>query len=159
MIASDNLTAQQKELLARWFNNYSGYGPYSPFEGCLSYRMISEFTGTDLKVLKKMVPELRKLGYVEFHRGLLDDDGQVAGSGHCLSYDKQKEIAKFVAEYLEDDNEVADQIGELLTEKEDVFRRSLGSPGYHNSFGSGYDQGIVEGLRLALEIARGKNDD
>jgi DNA-binding MarR family transcriptional regulator len=35
--------------------------------------------------LKKAIKKLRDLGYVEYWRGLMTEDGEVAGSGFCRS--------------------------------------------------------------------------
>lgn len=54
---------------------------YSDSEMCLNY---SWLTG-ERKELELIIKRLKELDYIEFHRGLMTEDGQVAGSGWCRS--------------------------------------------------------------------------
>lgn len=54
-------------------------------EWCYAYDYLEGETGLERKWLKPIIAKLRKLGYVEYWRGLMDDDGNVAGSGFCRS--------------------------------------------------------------------------
>lgn len=44
------------------------------------------------KELYKEVKGLKDIGFVEFHRGLMNDDGEVAGSGWCWAYGNSEAI-------------------------------------------------------------------
>ena len=54
----------------------------------------------DIKTLKKEMKGLRELGLVDFQRGLMDEDGGVAGSGHQIAYGKRKEVDEILAKFL-----------------------------------------------------------
>lgn len=83
------LTDRQKDILNKWFNiSTSG----NVFEWCYPYPCLVEFTGYRKEILQKEFKVLRKLKYIEYHRGLIDEDGRVCGSGYSLSYSKSKEI-------------------------------------------------------------------
>lgn len=51
--------------------------------------------------LSKEFKLLREMGLVEFNRGLLNDDGEAAGSGYCLLYGStaQEKRNKLIEEY------------------------------------------------------------
>lgn len=53
----------------------------------------------------KACRKLREYGFAEFYRGLMNEDGEVSGSGYCISYDGEK--------YLDP----CDVCGELATAK------------------------------------------
>lgn len=53
----------------------------------------------NLSELKKSVQHLKKLGYVITERGLMDDDGMVAGSGFSLAYEKRREVRDLLLDY------------------------------------------------------------
>jgi len=46
----------------------------------------------DIKTLKKEMRRLRELGLVDFQRGLMTEDGEVAGSGHQIPYGRREEV-------------------------------------------------------------------
>lgn len=54
-------------------------------ERCLPFSWIIDGENLDLKAVRRACRSLRKKGLAEFHRGLMDEDGQVAGSGYCIS--------------------------------------------------------------------------
>lgn len=58
---------------------------------CYGYGWIMDYTKVDRKETKKAVDHLRELNIVEFHRGLMTDDGEVAGSGFGIN-DMTKEL-------------------------------------------------------------------
>ena len=66
-------------------------------EFCYSYRHFEgKYTRDELKVAMK---ELRDRGLVEFHRGLMNEDGEVAGSGFCRAHGMDLEIAQLLEDY------------------------------------------------------------
>jgi len=67
------LTEKEEEVLAELRYNSS--------EECLNY---SWLPGTK-EELKPIIKRLKELDLIEFHRGLMTEDGQVAGSGWCRS--------------------------------------------------------------------------
>ena len=55
---------------------------------CCSFDYISGYSTDstfDIKVVRRACRSLRKKGLAEFYRGLMNEDGQVAGSGYCIS--------------------------------------------------------------------------
>lgn len=54
-------------------------------EECYNYAYLEGDTGLSRKWLQPIIAKLRQLGYVEYWRGLMTDDGEVAGSGFCRS--------------------------------------------------------------------------
>lgn len=65
-------------------------------EICYYYRFLVSDTGLDLETVKKEVQELKRLGLVEYVRGLMTEDGEVAGSGFTIPYGKIKELEPFL---------------------------------------------------------------
>lgn len=55
-------------------------------EICLAFDWIEGETKLSKKEVQKACKVLREKELIEFHRGLMSDDGQVAGSGYCISY-------------------------------------------------------------------------
>ena len=81
------LTETQYEILSRLGSD----------EYCRSYAGLSDIG--DKKSLQPEIKKLMKIGLVELHRGLMNDDGEVAGSGFCRSYRKSKEIELLIEKY------------------------------------------------------------
>ena len=56
-------------------------------ELCMAFKSIASYTEPDLdeKAVRRACRSLKVKGFAEFHRGLMDDDGKVAGSGYCVS--------------------------------------------------------------------------
>lgn len=54
-------------------------------EVCFYMRHIEEDTKLTRKEIVKACRTLRQLGYIEYIRGLMDEDGKVAGSGYCIT--------------------------------------------------------------------------
>lgn len=52
-----------------------------PLRECINYSRI----GGKTKETQALVKELREAGLIEHHIGLMDEDGNVLGSGWCLS--------------------------------------------------------------------------
>jgi glutamyl/glutaminyl-tRNA synthetase len=67
------------------------------YDMCYSYSWFEFETKLDRKILEKEIKELKRLGYVEYHKGLLDDDGMAAGSGFGVAYSKTKEMEKLLS--------------------------------------------------------------
>lgn len=55
---------------------------YSPGEFCTYLRPIAKSLNCSLGYIKSGVQSLRAKGLVEYQRGLMSDDGMVAGSGY-----------------------------------------------------------------------------
>lgn len=51
--------------------------------------------GLEYKELSKEMKVLRELGYVEYSKGLMNDDGDMGGSGNHLIYNKRNEVVEF----------------------------------------------------------------
>ena len=79
----EEFTKTQVEMLKQmltWDNEYSY--PYSYFDDI-----------AEKKILKKEMRGLIARGYVEMHRGGINDDGELTGgTGFCLNYERKNEI-------------------------------------------------------------------
>lgn len=49
------------------------------------YDSFEDWTGMKRKELKPLMLDLRNKGYVTYERGCMNDDGDVAGSGYCIT--------------------------------------------------------------------------
>ena len=58
---------------------------YGEDANCTYFRFIVEGTGLTLKEVKRTCHSLAKKGLAEYVRGLMDDEGFVAGSGYCAT--------------------------------------------------------------------------
>lgn len=54
-------------------------------EGCIPFSYMEDDTKLTRKEIAKACKSLREKDLAHFHRGLMDDDGKVAGSGYCIS--------------------------------------------------------------------------
>ena len=52
------------------------------------YEQFQDCSNVDIKILKKIIPELKKMGIVEYG-SLFDHDGMIAGSGYILKDEYQ----------------------------------------------------------------------
>lgn len=57
----------------------------SDAEYCINYSILSRQLKVDRKYLEPAIKNLKSFGYLEFWRGLMTEDGEVAGSGWCRS--------------------------------------------------------------------------
>ena len=73
-------------------------------ELCYGYDYITSETGLDRATAKKAIDNLRSMGVVQFYRGLMTDDGEVAGSGFCVG-DRHKAEALLYRHYGEGNRE------------------------------------------------------
>lgn len=55
-------------------------------EMCIAFDWISSDTKLSRVEVRDAARSLRKKGYAEYYRGLMNDDGMVAGSGYCITY-------------------------------------------------------------------------
>lgn len=105
----ESLTRNQYEILVRMDIFGEWYYPYSHFKE----------TGLDLATLKKEIKILRDLGLVRYQRGLMDDDGMVAGSGHGISYKKTSLVSSLLKKY-EENGQGRTQLPEWLEQMADI---------------------------------------
>lgn len=63
---------------------------------CYGYDWIMDYTKVDRKETKKAVDHLRDLQVIGFHRGLMNDDGEVAGSGFGINDMTQELMAELL---------------------------------------------------------------
>lgn len=54
-------------------------------EHCIAYSNLEYDTHCKRPELQKIIKRLKELDYIEFWRGLMTEDGEVAGSGWCRS--------------------------------------------------------------------------
>ena len=52
---------------------------------CTTFKHIAELAGLNETQGRRSVRALVRKGLAEYHRGLFNEDGDVAGSGHCVS--------------------------------------------------------------------------
>ena len=55
-------------------------------EYCLPFDWISDGTTLDRKAVRRACRSLARKGLAGFYRGLMDDDGKVAGSGYSITF-------------------------------------------------------------------------
>lgn len=63
------------------------------------YIWIEDHTGLTRKEAEKAVRELRQAGYLEYVKGLFDEDGQVAGSGFAIAQGRRDDIKAKLDEF------------------------------------------------------------
>lgn len=61
-------------------------------DNCLSYKHLEEDTGLERKELEKIIKVLKAWNYVKAYKGLMTEDGEVAGSGFGVNPEKRDEI-------------------------------------------------------------------
>lgn len=84
-------------------------------EYCYPYRTFERETGLDRATLKKHMTELRQKGYVYYARGLMDEDGQVAGSGFGMESEKRDEVWEITHDTPEDkEKQLRETVDELI---------------------------------------------
>ena len=54
-------------------------------EWCHSYRSLEGYLGVKREYLEPAIKRLKEKGYLEHHRGLMTDDGEVAANGNCAA--------------------------------------------------------------------------
>lgn len=54
-------------------------------EYCINYAYLNGLKGMTRKELEPIIKHLKELDFIEFWRGLMTEDGEVAGSGWCRS--------------------------------------------------------------------------
>jgi hypothetical protein len=65
------------EVLVEYYGSYEG-------EFCLPFKHICP-EGMELKKVRRHVRALARKGLAKFYRGLMDDDGMVAGAGYSAT--------------------------------------------------------------------------
>lgn len=60
------------------------------------YSWIEDYSGLNRRQAEKAVRELRQAKYLEYVKGLMTEDGEVAGSGHAIGYGKRDDIIKLL---------------------------------------------------------------
>lgn len=90
--AEINLTKLQYDILMEMDTEYCfGFSRFKNIE-------------SDKKILSNEFKKLKDMGLVDFHKGLLDDDGKVAGSGYSISYVKAQLVRDLKQKYEENDS-------------------------------------------------------
>jgi hypothetical protein len=54
-------------------------------EYCINYAWLDGTNGMHRKELEPIIKHLKELEYIDFYRGLMTEEGEVAGSGWCRS--------------------------------------------------------------------------
>lgn len=67
-------------------------------EYCVGYWSLTTSKYTK-EMMKPEIKKLKDMGLVEFHRGLIDDDGKAAGSGFCRAYKYNQLIEDSISKY------------------------------------------------------------
>lgn len=73
------LNANEERVLRSLAENTSTHG-----EMCCSFKHLAD-NEADIKLVRRGCRALRRKGLAEFYRGLMNEDGEVAGSGYCIS--------------------------------------------------------------------------
>lgn len=55
-------------------------------EHCLGFNAIAHLAEMDRAEVRRIVRHLARRGLAEYHRGLWTYDGQMAGSGYCITH-------------------------------------------------------------------------
>jgi len=77
------ITSQEMKNIIEIFNQWKTAD--GEFWGMwYGYEQFQDYTDIDIKILKKIIPELKKLGIVEYTI-LFNHDGMIAGSGYILN--------------------------------------------------------------------------
>lgn len=63
-------------------------------EHCVSFDYLSDESKIPVKELPSLMKSLRAKELVEFNRGLMTEDNEVAGSGYCLTSEGRKLVDK-----------------------------------------------------------------
>lgn len=79
------LTDNQDKILSVLQHGYGG-------EFCYNYDQLEYETALTRTVLKEEIKILKELGIVQYVRGLMTEDGEVAGSGFTIYYNKMREL-------------------------------------------------------------------
>jgi len=75
------ISEREKKALSALYETY-----FSSEEGsCVYSRTVAERSGMEVNQSRNALRSLVRKGLAEYHRGLFDDDGFVAGSGFCVS--------------------------------------------------------------------------
>lgn len=74
-----NVNELEKEVLALLAGTTRTDG-----EMCVGFKYLSD-EGTDIKTVRRACRSLRRKGLAEYYRGLMTEDGEVAGSGYCIT--------------------------------------------------------------------------
>ena len=79
------LTPNEIKVLQVLYDDTDHWG-----EKCIAFDWIMEESKLSRKEVQKACKVLREKGLIQFFRGLMNDEGQVAGSGYCISAEGQK---------------------------------------------------------------------
>lgn len=80
VVVNRNVSDREKKVLTMLAEHYDAW------EGrCVYTRTIAKETELTIEQARRSVKALVRKGLAEYHRGLFDDDGMVAGSGYCAS--------------------------------------------------------------------------
>lgn len=77
------LNEKEQRVLKILNEAYDSFG-----SGCYTFKGIQGMligATLEIKEIRKACRSLKRLGYAEFHRGLMSEDGEVAGAGYCIS--------------------------------------------------------------------------
>lgn len=64
-------------------------------ENCIYFRTIASDAEMSISEVSKAARSLKAMGLVQFKRGLMRDDGMMAGSGYAITSDGVSAIAPF----------------------------------------------------------------
>lgn len=74
------LTTEDKKVLEVFMEQTDTWG-----EVCLNVKNLLNTTKLEEKEIRKCCRNLTQLNLIEYVRGLMDDDGKVAGAGYCIT--------------------------------------------------------------------------
>lgn len=76
------ISENQRKVLEELVEHYD-----DDMGNCLYIRTLAKETGLEHRVARLAVRALARKGLAQYHRGLFDEDGMVAGSGYCASFE------------------------------------------------------------------------
>ncbi len=81
------LSLNEKTILEVFMKETDTWG-----EVCLNVKNLLNNTQLEEKEIRECCRKLTQLKLIEYMRGLMDDDGKVAGAGYCITRDGKKYI-------------------------------------------------------------------
>ena len=98
----EKLDKVELSILKFWLDSDSDY--------CYSYKTFEKYTGNDRKSLEVAMKSLREKEMVYYAKGLMNEDGEVAGSGHGIKWEVYKAITDMFEAEIEENETIENLI-------------------------------------------------
>lgn len=116
-------------------------------EMCCGFAIIEAALHIDRTFIRRAIRALAREGFAEYHKGLIGESGEFAGSGYCISQQGIKELERLDSTTrAQEDNDAVDQFAIILKDKLSI-QRAKGYQGWqhtHSAF-------LMESLRAHVE--------